>query len=258
MAISINEVYQTVLAVANKEQRGYITPQEFNLFAHQAQLDIFQQYFYDLNQFRRNPGNDTVIGDIGDFLEEKIDSFLTTATFGVDNNTGQLSLGGVVSGILYKIFSLRVSYIGGVAPNVVDTITTAEQSSLKDFTLLNKSLLTKPTIETPLYYVDNWPNIMVAPTIPDLSHLNPTPLQMSASLTYVKKPKMPNWTYIIVNNKPLYNVSANDHQDFELHMSEKPLLVKKILQLAGVSVKDYNITQFAAQEEIKTIQQQKS
>ena len=129
MAISINEVYQTVLAVANKEQRGYITPQEFNLFAHQAQLDIFQQYFYDLNQFRRNPGNDTVIGDIDDFLEEKIDSFLTTATFGVDNNTGQLSLGGVVSGILYKIFSLRVSYIGGVAPNVVDTITTAEPSS---------------------------------------------------------------------------------------------------------------------------------
>ena len=27
MAVSINTVYQTVLALANKEQRGYITPQ---------------------------------------------------------------------------------------------------------------------------------------------------------------------------------------------------------------------------------------
>ena len=49
---NINTVYQTVLALANKEQRGYITPQEFNLFAKQAQLDIFEQYFYDLSQFK--------------------------------------------------------------------------------------------------------------------------------------------------------------------------------------------------------------
>ena len=73
--ISVNEVYQTVLAVANKEQRGYVTPQEFNLFAEQAQMDIFQQYFYDLNQFRRDPGNNTIIGDVDNIVEEKIDVF---------------------------------------------------------------------------------------------------------------------------------------------------------------------------------------
>ena len=36
MAVDINSVYQKVLALANKEQRGYITPQEFNLFADKA------------------------------------------------------------------------------------------------------------------------------------------------------------------------------------------------------------------------------
>ena len=55
--VLIDTVYQRVLAIANKEQRGYITPQEFNLFANQAQMNIFEQYFYDLNQFRRLPGN---------------------------------------------------------------------------------------------------------------------------------------------------------------------------------------------------------
>ena len=29
--IKVDTVYQRVLAIANKEQRGYITPQEFNL-----------------------------------------------------------------------------------------------------------------------------------------------------------------------------------------------------------------------------------
>ena len=40
MAVNIDNVYQKVLALANKEQRGYITPQEFNLFADKAQNEI--------------------------------------------------------------------------------------------------------------------------------------------------------------------------------------------------------------------------
>ena len=63
MAVSIDGVYQKVLALANKEQRGYITPQEFNLFADHAQREIFEQYFYDLDQFQRAPGNDITYSD---------------------------------------------------------------------------------------------------------------------------------------------------------------------------------------------------
>jgi len=50
MAINVNTVYQTVLLILNKEQRGYITPDEFNKTATQVQLDIFEQYFDNLNQ----------------------------------------------------------------------------------------------------------------------------------------------------------------------------------------------------------------
>ena len=75
MAVSIDTVYQRVLAIANKEQRGYVTPQEFNILANQAQMDIFEQYFYDKNQFLRQPGNDTTYSDMIDLLDEKIDIF---------------------------------------------------------------------------------------------------------------------------------------------------------------------------------------
>ena len=67
MAISVDTVYQKVLAFANKEQRGYITPQEFNLFADQAQMEIFEQYFYDINQF-------ALINDIGVEYSDAVDS----------------------------------------------------------------------------------------------------------------------------------------------------------------------------------------
>ena len=49
MAISVDTVYQRVLAIANKEQRGYITPQEYNLLANQAQMQIFESYFFTKN-----------------------------------------------------------------------------------------------------------------------------------------------------------------------------------------------------------------
>ena len=75
MAVSVDTVYQRVLAILNKEQRGYLTPQEFNLFANQAQLDIFEQYFYDINQFGRMPGNDTEFSDMLNVLNEKINIF---------------------------------------------------------------------------------------------------------------------------------------------------------------------------------------
>ena len=75
MAVNINTVYTTVLYILNKEQRGYITPQEFNLLANQAQMDIFEQYFYDQNEHLRRPSNDTTYSDMLDLLEEKIDHF---------------------------------------------------------------------------------------------------------------------------------------------------------------------------------------
>ena len=76
--VSIDRVYQRVLALANKEQRGYITPQDFNLFANQAQMEIFEQYFYDVNMARKGQGNDTVYADVDDMLEEKLQIFERT------------------------------------------------------------------------------------------------------------------------------------------------------------------------------------
>ena len=73
--VNIDIVYQKVLALANKEQRGYVTPQEFNLFANQAQLEIFEQYFYDINQFGRAPGNENEYGDMLNLLNEKVSVF---------------------------------------------------------------------------------------------------------------------------------------------------------------------------------------
>ena len=50
-SMPINEVRNTVLAIANKNNYGYISPQDFNLYAQQAQMDMYEDYFYQYNNW---------------------------------------------------------------------------------------------------------------------------------------------------------------------------------------------------------------
>jgi hypothetical protein len=77
----INSVRQTVLSVLNKNNYGYITPADFNLYAKQAQLEIFDEYFYQYNyqlnkENARRSGTD--YADITKGLAEVIDTFSVT------------------------------------------------------------------------------------------------------------------------------------------------------------------------------------
>ena len=227
MAVSIDRVYQKVLALANKEQRGYITPQEFNLFADHAQTTIFEQYFYDLEQFKRRPDS-----DIDDLLDQKIQIFKALPSQYVD---GQ--------GLPSTTYQIENVYWQENPPGTkirgVQRIEKGELAAIKSSPLLSASI-------TPSYYISS-----------DKIYFTK---QINGGAFYVNiinKPLVPNWTYLISGESALYNAGDVNLQDFELHSSEQNNLVIKILQLAGVTIKDFNLTQVAAQEEVKNIQQEK-
>ena len=231
--VKIDTVYQTVLALANKEQRGYITPQEFNLFATQAQMGIFEQYFYDLNQFLRMPGNNTSHSDMVDLLEEKISLFEQTNA--VVGNGSQLPAN------LYKLQNVMWK---DVLQNIKYN---AEYIDSKTWQQMRGTSLIKPTDKN-LIYTRNAYGISVVGVSGKSSEV---------TCDYIKAPQNPNWTYVVVDQKALYNPNATDHHDFELHHSEQTELVTRILSLAGITLKDQSLYQMASNEESKQIQQQK-
>lgn len=75
MAINVDQVYKTVLLIINKEQRGYLTPSEFNKLATQVQLDIVDTYFETINQQSRGPQNDTEYSNRLKTAQESLDTF---------------------------------------------------------------------------------------------------------------------------------------------------------------------------------------
>jgi hypothetical protein len=91
--------------------------------------------------------------------------------------------------------------------------------------------------------------------VPDGSDITTATNQAGVLADYIRKPKNPNWAYVVVNNKPLYNSTSST--DFELHPSEETELVYRILALAGVAIEKPQLTQVAAGLGAGQIQQEK-
>ncbi len=228
MSVNINKVYQKVLALANKEQRGYITPQEFNLFADHAQMEIFEQYFYDIEQFERDASS-----DVDSLIEQKIQIFkksygVITTAYEIPNN-------------VHKISYIYLADTQSEHREYLEKREPGEFIKIKSGSLLNNSLT------TPIYYVyDNKIHF----------HANPS---LGTNYVYqmvaVEKPAAPNWAYVISGENALFN--PNTSIDFELHSSEENKLVNKILALAGVAIKDIQLAQVAAGKEASVTEQQK-
>ena len=75
MAINVNTVYTTVLSILNKEQRGYLTPDEFNKIGTQVQLEIFEKFFEDYNQYIRMPKTDVEFASRMDRIRQEFQVF---------------------------------------------------------------------------------------------------------------------------------------------------------------------------------------
>lgn len=77
----INSVRNTVLSILNKNNYGYISPADFNLFAKQAQLELFEEYFTEYNKIVlmenvRRSGSD--YADLGQAVAEMMEFFISS------------------------------------------------------------------------------------------------------------------------------------------------------------------------------------
>jgi len=249
MAVNINNVYTRVQSIANKEQRGYLTPIEYNRFANQAQLEIFEQYFYDLDQYLRRPGNDTRHAATVTSLQEKIALFEVFET-----NLGDYSSGYSLPAALHKLSTVELSHstVDGTGANWFEV----EGVTKKDWRLMRTSNILLPTDRNPVY-------IREGNTIKVYKGKSTTPffeeLTINEAITvdYIKKPTTVNWAYYLDgDDAALYNATGSTN--FELHGSEEPNLVIKILELAGVAMKSSDVYQVGDKENIEDIQQQKA
>jgi len=222
MAINVDTVYRTVLLIINKEQRGYLTPDEFNKTATQVQLEIFNEYFEDLNQQLRVPENDSEYANRVKNLQEKIEIFQTD---------------GICTPVLdyYTTPDPENFYkLGTVIYKDEKIVQYVQPSELLE---LNLSPITKPSDYWPVYVYKN-----------EKIYIHPKTITGNViSCTYIRKPLNPVWNFTLgTNYQYVYNSTTS--VDFELHPIEQTNLITRILLYSGIVIKDPQIIQIAAQQ----------
>jgi hypothetical protein len=181
----------------------------------------------------------------------QVGDIVSTVTGGVTYNT-------IVSSIINATSLLVRATTGAIVWNAVGknyyiysskNIKEAEKVTHSKITMLNNSLLTAPNLTYPAYTQ----NGDFAETYPDT--INGIGQLVSQ---YIRFPFIPKWTFVdLVNGEPAFNEGAADYQDFELPNDDEVNLVMKILQYAGMSIREVQAVQFAATSEQQSEQEEK-
>ena len=230
MPVSVDTVYQRVLALANKEQRGYITPQEYDLLANQAQMQIFESYFYSKNlRGRVEPlvDNDVDESNIDELLNRKLNPFSTIAAV-TGGNTFLTSSGG------NDVFQVGSVFLDGQVCEKV-SINQAQR-----FTRSVRHIATTSS-QGPVYCDSTNDGADI-----DVFAGSATPITTGVTAEYFTVPATVHWPYVVVNGQAMYNSSDATLQNYTLHRSEEDTLVIKILELAGIVINKPGLVQIAA------------
>ncbi len=243
--ISVDTVYKTVLSILNKEQRGYLTPYEFNQIATQVQLEIFESYFESLNQQLRAGENASEYANRIKLLQEKIARFETEEDIAITASTqigqGDLNL------LTEKVHRLGTIHFNNLSYLPVEI----EQVTRHEFNLNRRSKLTSPSLEWPIYYKEGQ-KIKILPAETS------TVAQGKYTVEYVRKPKDVVWNYTVGTVGEYVHSTASPNQNFEIDDTDQTELILKILMYAGVIIRDQEIVQAATSAAMQKDQLQAS
>jgi len=223
MAINVNQVYKSVLVILQQEKRGVLTPTEFNKIATQSQQEIFTEYFDELNQLLRQPQTSLAYADRYALLDEKISLFKRNEVVNFNGGTTVVDVPANVQELGTVIYNDR------------------EVQRIQEYEVYttNQSPLTQPTEFYPVYKYENGKLTLYPDTLTGAG----------VTLNFLKYPSDVKWGFTIDTELGNYIYNPNDSVDFELHQSDQPLLVDKILGYAGVMTRDQLALQLATSKE---------
>lgn len=247
--ISVIQVYNTVRDIANKDQKGFITPEMFNSLLPAVQSNIFtkiMQYAISSQALKRSGadlgGEDSVYLHAKNYLSE----YITSAELEEDNSTSFYG----DSAIFLKPKNINriisVFTDGGIN---VDLIYNNEKISR----IINSNL-SQPTDDFPVALISE--KIEVFPDITDVNinyYRNP-------SSRYEVKDKNNDAGDVDYNRQPFYSATAfsggiaipnpSNSRGFDLPYEFYGEVVSEICKMIGVSLRDTFLTQYGAAPQV--------
>jgi len=227
----------------NKSNLGFIGASELDIFCNLAQRDIYENLFFQYNQML-NRENKRLTGseyaNLKGNIQEQIDYYATYSTTGEFVFNSSDETWSFTNNNIYRAENL--SLVETATEKKVDV----ELVSKRQLNVLINSDMTKPSLMFPVYEKIG-------------SKFKPFPLVPSGyslELFYLRTPLAPKWTFNLVQGNPIYNPSASDLQDVDLHPSLLIPFLTKTLMYCGVSLREPEVQAYVNSEEAKQFQEQ--
>lgn len=242
----IDSVRTTVLSILNKNNYGYVPPMDMNLYFKMAQLDLFEEMFLTHNKLVIAQNDDKVSMDYSDRIKQVESTIEIFRRDGVDlsqdaGNVFFLPSIATTGDEFFKIESILCYQNGSILGE-------AEKVSEGAHQRMEMTTGSSATTSFPRY-TEASGKITVYPS----SFSNNGDIKAS----YIRYPKDPKWTYrTISGGEPMFDQSQPDYQDFELPKEYEPDLIKRVLVLSGMSIREAQAVSFADREEMKDKQEQ--
>lgn len=221
----INRIYLVIQTLINKDQNGYISPDEFNIIADNIQNRIQRGYFEDENRdkLKENRGlTNRGYANLAFNERQRIEQFAEIATLTYDAGTSSFTLPDNV----YFLEDNGITTSNG---------TVIEEVQRSNIAYLNRSSLSAPNEVYPVY--EKYSNRIV---------ISPSTITSGVRCRYIRTANSPKWTFTVLSDgTPLFNPTANDFQDFELHESEFSNIVVMMLSELGLSIRESEVIQVA-------------
>ena len=252
MAVNVNDVYQTVLLILNKEQRGYMTPEEFNKVASQVQLEIYNKTFEDYNQLIRQRQPSTGTADRIQDLENKLAPFKASVNaINVSEPAGKIYARINLPEGMYRLEKI-----------IVNSAVEAQMVTISELYCNDLSQLTSPTINFPIFAFEKNAGVGAG----DFQQIAFLPKQNNGvnwntsdfDIYYFLTPQDIVWAYTTNQNNGAYEYNGNNSVQFTLVNSEFTNIVLRVLLYSGVVIRDNQIVQSAAAQIQKEEVQEKS
>lgn len=244
--MTIDEIYRLVQTFANKEQRGFITPSDFNLLAKQAELELINkriEILQEKSQAKKMSGimEESLTPEIA---EQDLASFLVSTSY-------KTKIVSVVSGyseaeididkntlLVKEIFVLPDENLG------INSHIPLEIVSSENINKILRSSLVKPSIDFPIGLMSGGINTDVLKI-----KIFPDNIESVIVYAYMQPRKSPNWSYVTVAGKPVHDPSTSTQ--FNLPSRTHGEIVIKILEYLGVNLREAQLVQYAQSNEVK-------
>ena len=244
---SVREVYNTLKDIANKDERGFITPEQFNSIAPTAQLIVFNSMFSDLTKLESyRKRNIDSARDKSQLKQIKEDMSIFSKKQ-VIPKTGQVFN---KPDDYAKAISLTTS--GAQLLGVTTTVTIDIIYDEEKLNYVLQSDLSKPSESAPIAFLAE--EIHVYPSMINkvIFRYYKQPEGLLAT-TGARTASMPKFGFTVVNNKEVYNAATS--VDFELPEHYTDRLVFEMAKMIGVNLRDNSVYTYANNETTKQNQQ---